>query len=166
MDIVTSNSRHFTASAVVIDPNAIFGARVLLIDHLAEGTRQFPGGHVDPDESPDEAAMREVFEETGVCAALVIPRDTPHRAYGRALPQPVMVTEFPAPAKPRKGEPAHRHIDFLYVATADSTLPLVSQPEENAGAVWLPINGVDPGTVRADVPGILEVALRWLVACE
>lgn len=155
---VNESTRHFTASAVVIDPKRRL---VLLVDHKAEGRRQLPGGHVDPDETGDETAIREVWEETGVHATIWQPPATP-LPYGRALPTPLMVAEFPAPAKPHKGEPAHHHIDLLYVATADSSAPLVHQPAEVDAAVWLPIDALDAASVRPDVPVAARAALAIL----
>ncbi|WP_229401896.1 NUDIX hydrolase [Micromonospora okii] len=152
---VSSHSRHHTASAVVIDTAA---RRVLLVDHKASGLRQFPGGHVDPDETGDEAAIREVREETGVVATVWTPGGFVVPGARRVHPTPFMVAEFPAPPKPHKGEPAHHHIDLLYIATADSTAPTVAQLAEVDGAVWLPVDEL-PAAVRADVPS--TVAATW-----
>ena len=50
-----------SVAVVVFDP----GSRVLLIRH-SEGDRWvFPGGSVDPLETPADAAVREMWEETG-----------------------------------------------------------------------------------------------------
>ena len=37
----------------------------LLMTHLVERGWDIPGGHIEPGESPEEAARREVYEETG-----------------------------------------------------------------------------------------------------
>lgn len=112
--------RHLTASAVVIDPNT---EAVLLVWHRASQAWMFPGGHVDPDESPAEAAVREVQEETGLAATLVgRPFDLPEQTWQAS---PFLTAEIPAPAKPeRPGKPAeaaHSHIDQLFLATAAPT---------------------------------------------
>lgn len=159
MTTVHAHTRHFTASAIVIDADRRL---VLLVDHKAEGRRQFPGGHVDPDETGDEAALREVLEETGVRAKIWTPPASLSLPYGRALPNPIMIAEFPAPAN--EGQPAHHHIDLLYVATADSTAPLTHQPEENDGAVWLSVDTLDTAAVRPDVPGAARAAMELLTA--
>jgi 8-oxo-dGTP pyrophosphatase MutT (NUDIX family) len=52
---------HLTASAVVLGPKG-----VLLHRHKRLGIWLQPGGHIDLDESPWEAARREATEETGV----------------------------------------------------------------------------------------------------
>jgi 8-oxo-dGTP pyrophosphatase MutT (NUDIX family) len=81
---ITSGTRHLTASMVVIDPDT---EQVLLIHHAAADLWMFPGGHVDPDETPAEAAIREVLEETGVQAT----------AYGRPRDLPDFMTWHPSP---------------------------------------------------------------------
>ena len=54
---------HVTGSAVVIGPRG-----VLLHLHKRLGLWLQPGGHIDEGETPEEAALREVREETGfVC---------------------------------------------------------------------------------------------------
>lgn len=153
---VTPATRHLTASAAVFD---IDRRRVLLIDHKAEGRRQFPGGHIDTDEAPAETAVREVLEETGVHAALW----HPHPAgipNGVEYPAPLLVVEFPAPAKPHKGEPAHHHIDELFLALADSTAPVTARLSEVKAAVWVPIDDLSDPRIRADVPVVVAEALR------
>lgn len=155
---VTEGTRHFTASAVVIDPGC---GRVLLVEHLLTGRWQFPGGHVDADETGDEAAVREVFEETGVAARLwVAAADRMPVPGATRHPAPIMVCEFPAPADPDPAwiEPAHHHLDLLYLATADSTTPLVTQADEVCGAAWLPLTELDSAGVRADVPVVARIA--------
>jgi len=53
-----------SATAVVLDDRG----RVLLGRRADTGTWALPGGVVDPAEQPADAAIREVFEETGVVA--------------------------------------------------------------------------------------------------
>lgn len=160
---VTEETRHFTASAAVIDPAH---ECVLLVEHLLTGRWQFPGGHVDADETGDEAAVREVFEETGVQATpwvsaadrVAVPGATRHIT-------PLMVCEFPAPADPDPAwlEPAHFHIDLLYLATADSATPLVVQADEVGTAAWVPLLELGSVGVRDDVPVVARIAWGLLV---
>ncbi len=51
-----------TAGAVIYDD----AGRVLLAHHLGSGVWSFPGGIVEPLEAPADAAVREVWEETGL----------------------------------------------------------------------------------------------------
>lgn len=158
---VTTDSRHLTASMVVIDPGP---GVVLLIHHIATGLWMFPGGHVDPDETPGEAAVREVFEETGVIAHHVHPAGhqvrlplwmTPH-------PSPMVTAEIPAPAKPdrpgKPAEPMHHHIDLLYVGRADSRLALTAAVTEVEAARWVPLSDLGGLRVRDEVPAVVRQA--------
>ncbi len=49
----------------------VFEGKVLLHRHRKLGTWLPPGGHIEKDELPDDAAVREVGEETGVRVELV-----------------------------------------------------------------------------------------------
>jgi 8-oxo-dGTP pyrophosphatase MutT (NUDIX family) len=156
---VTEATRHYTASAVVIDLET---AKVLLIDHQASGRQQLPGGHLDPDAAGHDAAIREIWEETGVRATLWTRPQALTIPGGTWLPAPFMVVEFPAPPKPAKGEPAHSHIDLLYLTTADSTAAVTTQPAEVSGAVWLPIHELTAPAVREDVPVVVPIAWKHM----
>jgi len=91
----------FVATAYVVR-----GGKTLLLKHKKLGMWLPPGGHIDEGETPDEAALREVREETGLEADFVVPTRGPDPADGRV--------EFPAPAAARAGgnpdepQPPHR----------------------------------------------------------
>ena len=109
--------RHFTASAFVVE-----AGRVLLLLHARKGLWLPPGGHVEPDESPDRAACREVREETGLDVLIVsarVPSRLPH-----AAPRPEACLEIPI-------GPDHTHIDLVYFA----------RPKAGSDATCLKPNG-------------------------
>ena len=55
-----------TTVAAVIERDGRF---LLIEEHTPEGLRlNNPAGHLDPGESPQEACVREVLEETGIAA--------------------------------------------------------------------------------------------------
>lgn len=164
---VTATSRHLTASMVVIDPAT---AAVLLVHHLATGRWLFPGGHVDPDETPAEAALREVHEETGIRATVAGPPAValPGMTW---QPSPWLTAEIPAPAKPERpgkpAEPAHSHLDMLFIGTADRRAVLTARLDEVAAVRWVPIAGltdIDAIEVRAEVPAVARAAYQALAA--
>jgi 8-oxo-dGTP pyrophosphatase MutT (NUDIX family) len=66
-----------SATAVVLDDQG----RVLLGRRSDTGTWALPGGVVDPAEQPADAAIREIFEETGVVAV-------PERLFTVTVSQP------------------------------------------------------------------------------
>lgn len=53
--------KHFTASALIINDG-----KVLLLHHKKLGVWLYPGGHVEKNETPEQAVTREVKEETGL----------------------------------------------------------------------------------------------------
>jgi ADP-ribose pyrophosphatase YjhB (NUDIX family) len=81
----------------------------LLLHHHAKLRRWLPpGGHVEADELPDDAAVREVLEETGVRVELL--GETAIDAPGpRQLLRPRGIQLEPI-------RPGHEHIDLIYFA--------------------------------------------------
>jgi ADP-ribose pyrophosphatase YjhB (NUDIX family) len=95
--------RHFTVAVFVVHQQ-----RVLLLFHPKLGRWLPPGGHVEPNELPDDAAVREVDEETGVRVELVGGRGVP-------VEQPRQLV-LPAGIQLEDIEPGHQHIDLVYFA--------------------------------------------------
>ena len=58
---MTRIERHFTVAVFVV-----WQERVLLHRHAKLGMWLPPGGHIEPDELPDDAAVREVEEEYAI----------------------------------------------------------------------------------------------------
>lgn len=58
------------------------GDKVLVIRH-ARGEWIMPKGHLEPDEGPEEAALREVREETGLVAEILAPLGETRYVYRR-----------------------------------------------------------------------------------
>jgi 8-oxo-dGTP pyrophosphatase MutT (NUDIX family) len=98
--------RHFTVAVFVVHD-----ARVLLHYHRKLGKWLPPGGHVEDDELPDDAAVREVLEETGIRARLVGPRGLPIDS-----PRQLVV---PAGIQVEDIYSGHQHIDLVYFARPD-----------------------------------------------
>ena len=108
--------RHFTATAFVIDSKQ----RVLLLWHRRLQRWMPPGGHVDEDETPEDAAKRECKEETNLDVEIIgdeqddLFRNNPDE--GRMLKKPIALLLENIPACPERSEGAHQHMDFLYLA--------------------------------------------------
>lgn len=93
-------TRDFTATTFVVQQG-----KVLLLFHRKLQMWLPPGGHIDPDELPDEAALREALEETGVEIELVGEREPAGFAYALARPRGVQLETI---------APGHEHIDLIY----------------------------------------------------
>ena len=61
-------ARHFCASVFLINPE---DKRILLVKHKKFNKWVQPGGHIEDDETPEEAALRETYEETGIKVKLL-----------------------------------------------------------------------------------------------
>ena len=129
--------RHFTATAFVIDSKK----RVLLLWHRRLQRWMPPGGHVDPNELPEETARRECKEETGLDVDIAGENledmfgKNPHE--GRMLKKPFALLLENIPESKKRGEPAHQHMDFVYRATLrDEKQLLVMQKEEADELRW------------------------------
>lgn len=98
--------RHFTVAVFVVHQG-----RVLLHFHRKLGKWLPPGGHVEENELPDNAALREVLEETGIRARLVGARGLP-------IDEPRQLV-VPAGIQLEDIYPGHQHIDLVYFAQPD-----------------------------------------------
>ena len=63
--------RKVAAGGVVIRQNNEGFQEVLLVQQSEHKGWGFPKGHLDPGETPEHAALREVEEETGVCGRIL-----------------------------------------------------------------------------------------------
>jgi 8-oxo-dGTP pyrophosphatase MutT (NUDIX family) len=105
----TPFSRDFCVAVFVVHDG-----RILLHWHRKLGRWLPPGGHIEPNELPDEAAVREVFEETGVHATLW--GESTIAIEGPGLPRPLC---RPAGIQLEDISPGHQHIDLVYFATGE-----------------------------------------------
>ncbi|MFJ6216037.1 NUDIX domain-containing protein [Streptomyces sp. NPDC092296] len=112
--------KHATASVYLF---ARFGSgwRLGVIEHPRLGGVLVPGGHVEAYETPAEAAVRELREETGLTARFLaapggaaLPDGYPHPQ----VPPPWWTVEIAVAADNHHPEP-HLHIDHHYLAVAD-----------------------------------------------
>lgn len=126
--------RHFTATGYVVNAAR---TRMLLVRHRRLGFWLPAGGHLDPNELPHEAAVREVLEETGVHARLVQLGEPVVTTTGPGvseLPRPWVMLEQHIPATAR--EPEHTHLDLCYLLEADDSVPPLAQDTEVSAARW------------------------------
>ena len=95
-------TRDFAVSVFVV-----WRSQILLHTHRKLGLLLPPGGHVEPGELPDEAAIREVFEESGVHVELFGPPPF-------EVPGPRQLVR-PRGIQLESIAPGHEHIDLVYL---------------------------------------------------
>lgn len=137
--------RHFTATGYVVNAAR---TRMLLVRHRKLGLWLPPGGHLEANELPHEAALREVLEETGVHARLTPPSPvlTSTGPGVAELPRPWVMLEEHIPATVR--EPGHTHLDLCYLLEADDQGASLAQDAEVSAAQWWDRAAIDG---KADV---------------
>jgi len=123
--------RHFTATAFLVRGDA-----TLLHWHRRLGQWMPPGGHIEEDEDPVQAVLREILEETGIVAEVIENAARHPFPYPEQLPAPytILVEDIPGPGE------RHKHIDMIYFCR--------------------PLEGVDP--LPVDDPTLLWVSEREL----
>ena len=101
-------TRHFTATTFVV-----YQAKTLLHLHRSLDMWLPPGGHIDRDELPHVAAVREVKEETGLDVKLIHADPKIQSENAREIPGPrhLLLENI---------NPFHQHIDMIYFARAES----------------------------------------------
>lgn len=111
--------KHFTASAIIIKDK-----KVLLVNHKKLGVWLYPGGHVEKNETPDQAVIRETKEETGLDIEIIGEIDdslADLKADVSVLHGPYQILcELINSSEP------HYHIDLIYICRiiGDDTLRL------------------------------------------
>ena len=121
---VVGGIRHFTVTAFV----SMAGA-TLLHWHRKVGLWLPPGGHIEPNEDPIQAARREALEETGIVVE-ILPTSN---AFGYDDPPQLSppATIMVEPIRSFGGEDAHHHIDLIYFSR-----PTNSERPEPPGESW------------------------------
>ena len=134
-----ADPHHLTASAFVLSSRG-----VILHLHRRLGIWVQPGGHVDPGESPADAARRETLEETGLATTHTDPPTLLH------------VDLHPGPR-------GHTHYDLRYVVLARPLDPS-PPPDESPEVHWFEfpeaLERCEPG-LRGGLSKLRLAQARW-----
>jgi len=140
--------RHFTVAVFVV-----WEGKVLLHLHRELGIWLPPGGHIERNELPDDAAVREVLEETGVKAELVGERRDD-------VADPIQLHR-PAGVQLENIGPGHQRIDLIYFARPRGSTKIHAVYSLDKVGWYGPEDWVAM-TVNAEVTGWCERALSAL----
>ena len=145
----------FTASVFIVHKN-----KVLLRMHEKYKMWLSVGGHIELDEDPNEAAIREVKEEVGL--DVVLWNGNQRFFFGddrnRQLIPPVSVNRHHTSG-------IHEHVDMIYFANATSDMVIVENEGDRSDEWrWLAKEELDEIELRPDVRFFALEALRELAS--
>lgn len=138
--------KQFTATVYIIKDQ-----RVLLIYHRKHRKWLPPGGHLEPNETPAEGARREVLEETGLEIDIIRQENVwIDRWNAKSMERPYfcLIEEIPA----YNDQPAHQHIDFIYLATPCGGIEEQNHLETE-GLRWFSLAEIEALTPDKDIFG-------------
>ncbi len=138
--------RHFCASAYIINPA---NKKILLVKHKKFNRWVQPGGHMEHDEIPEETAIREAYEETGVKIRLL----------GEHFPRE---DDFirPLGIQKNRGEQGDIHVDVIYAAVpVHETVPVYDK-NESLNIRWFSREELEDLNVFQDIKITMDYILK------
>ena len=106
------------------DVFVVYKDKVLIRKHDKYKKWLAVGGHVELDETPDVAALREVKEEVGLDVKLISPRPIPmYEGEYQELTPPWYMNVHPI-------NETHKHISFIYFAVSESDAVVPEKPDD------------------------------------
>ncbi len=124
--------------------------RVLLVLHTKLNKWLFPGGHIDENETPDQAVVREVKEETGL--------DFKPSDYGPIDYTSDIIERNAVPFHANVHSVGdHDHYVSLYMGTVDSEKLEISP--ESKDARWFTIEEIDRLDTNENIKNVAKYAL-------
>lgn len=146
---------HSTATAIPFSPEG----RILMLHHRKLGVWLFPGGHVEQGELPDEAALREIREETGVRAQFLPNGEdyTVEDGIASVLHNPWYLLR-----EDIGGRGEHFHLDFVYLCHVPEGQTLI-QSRESDGIGWFARGDIE---CLPTYENVRRIALRAMDAWE
>ena len=128
-----SLKRHFTATGFLVS-----GDSVLLHWHAKVLEWLPPGGHIEPNEDPVQAVLREIQEETGLKAEIYgapYLKESMGFPYAIAEPRHVLIENINDPV-----DGVHQHIDMIYYCK------LADRQQKMENWVWVSYDQLIKGT--------------------
>lgn len=142
-------ARHFCASAFVINP---YTKKILLVMHKKNKRWTQPGGHIEDDETPEEAALREVYEETGLRVRLLGVRFPREDDFIR-----------PLGIQKNRNSMGDIHIDIIYPAVPNDDAKEQLNMEESEDIGWFSREELDDINCFPDIKITMDYILKYII---
>jgi 8-oxo-dGTP pyrophosphatase MutT (NUDIX family) len=141
--------RHFCASIFIVDPKT---KKILLVKHKKFNKWVQPGGHMEENETPEETALREAYEETGLRIDLV----------GERFPRE---SDFIKPLGVQKNtnDKGDLHIDFIYVGIPREEHYEKFDKDESYAIKWFSRDELEHYDVFPDIKITFDYILKNIV---
>lgn len=138
-------NKELCASIFVIDPET---KRILLVKHREFKKWVQPGGHLEHNETPEEAAMREVFEETNIKVKIL----------GEHFPrEDDFIRPLGIQCNRKEG---YVQVDILYFGIPSGNTEPYVDDEETIAAKWFTREELDELNVFEDIKITMDYLLR------
>ena len=144
-------TRDFTATTFVVRDG-----KTLLLRHRKLDAWFPPGGHIDPDELPDDAARREVLEESGLEVELTTSRSSLGDVVVVSRPECILLEDI---------SDDHQHIDLIYFARVTGGRLSVSDHEAD-GHRWCSHDELESDDIHEDIRRLGQQAIEKVGASE
>ncbi len=137
--------RHFCASAFVVNDEK----KLLLVKHAIWGKWTQPGGHIEENETPEEAAIREVYEETGLKITLL----------GEHFPREDDLIR-PLGIQCNRKINGDKHIDIIYVGIPNNLEASLKISSESTDIGWFTRKQLEEMPVFPDIKITFDYILK------
>ena len=138
--------RHFCACAYVVNPD---NRKILLVKHKEYNKWLQPGGHIENNETPEEAAIREVYEETGIKITLI----------GEHFPREDDLIR-PLGVQCNRKHNGDKMIDIVYYGKPNNPDSPLKANDESTDIGWFSRHDLDEMPVFPDVKITFDYILR------
>lgn len=141
--------RHFCASTFIINPD---NKKILLVKHKKNRRWTQPGGHIEIDETPEECALREAYEETGLKVTLL----------GERFPRE---DDFIKPLGIQKNRHSNgdMHVDIIYAAVPIRDTQEKLNIEESDDIGWFTRDELDEIDAFPDIKITMDYVLKEMI---